>query len=175
MVSNKFSPYLESTPIRSLIQPNLSASCFLVSWTPADKESLHPVVLPHKDKLSLSSGFRESAVSLSLSCISMVFLAYQVSLNVIGIFYDCISLTGIGVYLMGWNRYMKLSKKFEISKVNFWINLLIYNGIDLVSNWIFRLSGMESSAISPTIIIPENQSLSLYIPASSLDRPLICK
>ena len=34
----------------------------------------------------------------------------------------------------GWNRYMKLSKKFEISKVNFWINLLIYNGIDLVSN-----------------------------------------
>ena len=64
----------------------------------------------------------------------MVFLAYQVSLNVVGIFYDCISLTGIGVYLMGWNRYMKLSKKFEISKVNFWINLLIYNGIDLVSN-----------------------------------------
>ena len=80
--------------IGSLIQPNLSAFCCLVSWTLADKESLHPVVLPpRKDKLSLLSGFRESAVSLSLSYISMVFLAYQVSLNVNGIFYSWISLT----------------------------------------------------------------------------------
>ena len=41
---------------------------------------------------------------------------------------------------MVWNHCMKLSKKFDFSKVNFWINLLIYNGIYLVSNWIFGLS-----------------------------------
>ena len=152
---------MESTPI-IYRQTNPVSSC-LVSWTPADKESLHPVVLPpRKDKLSLSSVFRESAVSLPLSCISMV-SSFLLCFVVNGIFCDWISLTEsslVGVYLMVWNRYMKLGKKYDISKVNFRFNLLIYNGIDLVSNWIFWLHIAEYLR-SPTKIIPENQSLSL--------------
>ena len=74
-------------------QSNPVSSC-LVSWTPADKEFLcpHPLVA-HKDKPCVSSGFRESAVSLSLSYISMVFLAFRFLFLVNGIFYVCILLS----------------------------------------------------------------------------------
>ena len=41
---------------------------------------------------------------------------------------------------MVWNRYMKLSKKYDISKVNFRINLFVYNGIDLDNTHISSLS-----------------------------------
>ena len=86
-----WNPYL--LYIGSLIQPNLSSFC-LVSQSPADKQSQYPhPLLAHKDKLSLSSGFRESAVSLSWSYISMVFLAFNFLFLVIGIFCVCISLT----------------------------------------------------------------------------------
>ena len=40
---------------------------------------------------------------------------------------------------MVWNRYMKLGKKYEFSKVNFWINLFIYNRIDLDNTHISNL------------------------------------
>ena len=88
----KFPPYLESIPI-IYRKSNLVSFC-LASRSSADKESPYPVVLPpHKDKLSVSSGFRESAVSLSLSYISMVFLAFRFLFLVNGIFCVCISLT----------------------------------------------------------------------------------
>ena len=42
---------------------------------------------------------------------------------------------------------MKLGKKYEFSKVNFWINLLIYNRIDL-----------DNTHISNLFFIPESLS-----------------
>ena len=93
-----------------------------------------------------------------------------------GIFCVCISLTGIVVYLMVWNHYMKLGKKCDISKVNFWINLFIYNGmIYLASNSILKISKIESAnpvlymeaylclLSIPVIYIYKNESLFHHI------------
>ena len=72
----------------------------------------------------------------------MVFLSslFLLCFVVNGIFCVCISLTGIVVYLN-----MKLGKKCDISKVNFWINLFIYNGIYMASNSILKISKIESA------------------------------
>lgn len=43
---------------------------------------------------------------------------------------------------------MKLGNIFDISKVIFWFNLLIYNGIGLVSNSIFLVIYNEIYAVS---------------------------
>ena len=90
-LSNRFIWNL--THLITYSQPNLVSSC-PVSRSPADKQSQYPhPLLARKDKLSLSFVFQEFAVSLSLSYISMVFLAFRSLFLVIGIFCVCILLS----------------------------------------------------------------------------------